>query len=357
MLSAVGTIEKDFVFERPDFSCNFICLIRAYPRYPFHPCPILVPFVFSWANFLSQILAWRCSKYGTKFIFTSRYKMTFRKAGIISGAFAVAAIGFSLLGSAGAQQIGMRTDSLTMTGIFNEDYMTGSFTKGAEGAETSWHVFVGGDGKIYKARIESERIAELYRDGAPVSDSEAGQYSSATANFLRNLKLQHEMDQEEATLELREKDLEEQEEAIDKERDELDRRIERMERRSEKSETYLSAAREELEKSRQKMDAASRELELRNKEIEVAQKRLDERRDAMPDSLDGLFKVLDSIIADLRADGLVKNKNGVSFKLSNRQFVVNGKAVTGDVYDRYRQKYLIQTAAESGFVYNWKGKV
>jgi len=53
------------------------------------------------------------------------------------------------------------------------------------------------------------------------------------------------------------------------------------------------------------------------------------------------------ILADLDKDGLISNHNHISFKLSNKEFILNGKRQSDEIFQKYKKKYYPQQAGEN----------
>ena len=64
----------------------------------------------------------------------------------------------------------------------------------------------------------------------------------------------------------------------------------------------------------------------------------------------------DKMIGDLMNDGIISTKDNLSFKISNSEFIVNGKKQPGDILQKYSQKYVKQYNKGQGewsWLYNY----
>ena len=254
-------------------------------------------------------------------------------------------------------QTASTSESLTMTGEFSDKQATGIYVKGDfQNTNQNWSVFLGNDRKVYKIRSVDQNIAELYVDGEKIPSENISQYSVNTKPYLDNLAMQKELEKLEAELDAKEEDIDKDEEEIDKISDKIDKAQDKIDELQEKHSVDLRAERDNLSKLRDKTSKLRDSLGKKRDELSAQRDKLSEKRDTI-DNIDELDKVLDKIIGDLKAEGIIKNSNNLSFKLSNREFIVNGKRQSAEIHNKMKAKYVIETAYEAGFLYRWKEKI
>jgi len=56
------------------------------------------------------------------------------------------------------------------------------------------------------------------------------------------------------------------------------------------------------------------------------------------------------LVADLMQDGLITDPNNVSFSMTDKKFIVNGKTQSADIYQKYKDKYRPDS---SGTDWSW----
>jgi bla regulator protein blaR1 len=247
--------------------------------------------------------------------------------------------------------------SISMTGEFTDKQATGIYIKGdEENINLDWSVFLGNDGKVYKVTLNKGNISELYVDGEKVSNENIPQYAAATKPFLDNLTMQKELENLENEIEKKEEDIDQQTDEIDRISDRIDKAHEKLDNLRERQSIDLSAEIDKLAKLRDKNAELRDSISAQRDELSLERDKLSEKRDKI-DNMDLLDKVLNKIVSDSKAAGIVGNSKSISFKLSNKEFIVNGKRQSDELYQKMKAKYVIESKYETGFLYRWKEKI
>lgn len=61
----------------------------------------------------------------------------------------------------------------------------------------------------------------------------------------------------------------------------------------------------------------------------------------------------DKMISELMIDGIINSKNNLSFKISTSEFIVNGKKQSDDIYQKYKTRFVKNTAGVWSWTYNY----
>jgi hypothetical protein len=249
------------------------------------------------------------------------------------------------------------TDSLMMTGEFSEKQATGIYVKGSdENLKENWSVFLGNDEKVYKIKLVEHKIAELYIDGGKITNESVSRYSAVTKPFLDNLAIREELENLEKEIDDKEEVIDQESNEIDEMSDKIDKAQDKLNDLEENRQVNLSAERDNLSKLRDKTSKLRDSLSAKRDALSAKRNALSEKRDKI-DNIDEPDKVLNKIIGDLKAEGIIQSSKNVSFKLSNREFIVNGKRQPAEVHQKMKAKYVIETLYEAGFLYRWKEKI
>jgi bla regulator protein blaR1 len=268
--------------------------------------------------------------------------------------FAITTLALTLTTSA---QTTSSSDSLMMTGRFSDTEATGIFFKGYdENISQDWSVFLGNDGKVYKVLVVEQNIADLFVDGEKISSENISQYSANTKPYLDKLAMQKEIEKLQNEIDAKQDDINKEQDEINKISDRINKADDKLNELHDKYSINLSAERDRLSKLRDKISTFRDSISAKRDVISAQRDKISAQRDKI-DNVGEINKVLDRIISDLKAEGIIKNSNNLSFKLSNREFIVNGKRQPAEIYNKLKAKYVIETNSEAGFLYRWKEKV
>lgn len=249
------------------------------------------------------------------------------------------------------------SESIMMTGQFSEKQATGIYVKGAdENINLNWSVFLGNDGKVYKINVTESKITQLFVDGEKVPNENISNYAAETKPFLDNLAIQAEIEKLEKEIDAKAEDIDQQTNEIDKISNRIDKATEKIDDWQQNRSVDLSVERGNLSKLRAKNSELRDSISAKRDALSLQRDKLSEKRDSL-DTMKELDRVLNKIISDLKAEGIIKNSNKLSFKLSNREFIVNGKRLSAEIHQKLKAKYVIETAFEAGFLYRWKEKI
>jgi bla regulator protein BlaR1 len=106
---------------------------------------------------------------------------------------------------------------------------------------------------------------------------------------------------------------------------------------------------DELKKHAEEMRSAAEEL---RKDAEVMKTEAEIRKGESEKIKAKHDKVQANFLNDLRSDGLIKNKQSISYKISDSEFVLDGVKQPDAIHSKYKKKYLKQKDTE--MVYNWR---
>ncbi|MCF0069056.1 M48 family metalloprotease [Dyadobacter sp. CY261] len=219
--------------------------------------------------------------------------------------------------------------------------------------------------KHYEIVQRNGKMISLWIDDQEIPQSEYGKYQPEIDKIMVEVKVQHERAEKE-----REK-AEEMRIAADGQRREADKqreeahamRLEADKHREEANEIRVNtnsnrgeaeklrveankhreaaedmrkqadAMRLNAEKQRKEADNFRAEAEVHRKEAEVHRAHADKEREAY-------VKIQEGIINELSSAGLVKDKENLSYKLSNEDLIVNGEKQSADLHQKLKNKYL-----------------
>ncbi|TDE15401.1 M56 family metallopeptidase [Dyadobacter psychrotolerans] len=105
--------------------------------------------------------------------------------------------------------------------------------------------------------------------------------------------------------------------------------------------------RKEAAKFREQAEVVRKQADVIRKEAEVTRKEAEKTREVYE-------KLQADLISDMISEGIIKSKDGLSYKLSNDEFIVNGVKQSAEVGKRFIKKFVKEEGVE--MVYNWKGR-
>lgn len=240
--------------------------------------------------------------------------------------------------------------------IGKDSEISGYFSSNGNGNARDWCVFVGQNGKVYKISLVDRDVSELSIDGQRVPKGDILKHSVEYTAFLEKYFRSVEIDNESRELDQKVKPLDEQIEALGEELEKLDAAESRLEKSSMKGSDSFVDARLELKKKQNSLEETQDEIDRQIESLSKLQDRLAQEQESL--GLDNYVdQVLRHIAADLISLGVIKNPDKLSFKLSNRGLIVNGKSTRRDVFESLKSKYVVDHCDECGFLYKWKSKI
>lgn len=236
--------------------------------------------------------------------------------------------------------------------IDNDGTKSGVFGRRPSDVKNSnWCVFVGPREQVYKLTLIDRNIHELFIDGRKVEDSLIWKHTAEFKPYLEKFWRDREIADKSADLERQMKPLDRKIEAIQKEIQKLEQANEKMERNS-----SSFAQSKSLDAEIKRLSGIDRDLEQQIESLSRSQEDLSKEQESL--QLDKeTDRVLARIIADLKALGAIKSTSNLRFKLSNTEFIINGKQASPEIYRLMKDRYIVETTNESGFLYRWKGKI
>jgi bla regulator protein BlaR1 len=108
---------------------------------------------------------------------------------------------------------------------------------------------------------------------------------------------------------------------------------------------------EELKRHAEEMRSAAEEL---SKDAEIMKAEAEVLKGEAEKIKSEHDKMQSNFLNDLRRDGLIKNNQSISYKISEGEFILDGVKQSDAVHARYKKKYVKQKGSE--MVYNWRGK-
>lgn len=251
-------------------------------------------------------------------------------------------------------QLNINHDAVYMFGsIENDNRMTGFFSHNKPNfARNNQCVFIGANEKVYRLSLTDKYINELFIDGKKIDDSQIWKHTAEFKPFLMKFWRQTEIENEIEKFEKKISPLSKKIEEIDKEIEKTEQELDKI---SEKNSSENTKNQNSLKDKVKKLRQEQKEFESKLTDLENSQEKFDEELETL-NLHSELEKVLQQITKDLESIGVVKNRANLSFKLSNKELVVNGKKLTDDAFGILKMRYVFDTQYESGFVYRWKGK-
>jgi len=212
------------------------------------------------------------------------------------------------------------------------------------------------NGKVYKISVDNNRMTGLMVDGVQISqDQLPSRYEEVNTIFR-----QMEGDAAEADLLRKKMEMDRKMEEADliRRKIEMDRSI--QEEKLKRKEEELERRKMELDREAQRNDAGQRRVQVRTpmnaREPLSAHNSLQPAAPVSPSASPSQLHaplapippvkvnndLTDGIIADMIKDGLItqKDKDNLSFRLNQGEFVVNDKPQSAEIIKRYKEKYV-----------------
>jgi len=241
--------------------------------------------------------------------------------------------------------------------IENDRRMSGFFGKnGSDWKSKNWCVFIGANGKVYKLTLIDRSIGDLYIDGQKIAGGEIWKHTAEYKPFLLKFWRSEEIENESRELERQIKPIDRRMEAINQEIEKLDKAEEKLDRDTQNGAASFADNRKTIDAQRRRLEEIQKELETEIENLSKRQENLSREHESLKLSAE-LDKVLLKISEDMKSLGIIKTTKNLSFKLSNRELVVNGKQVSAEVFDLLKSRYIVETNGESGYLFRWKGDV
>lgn len=295
-----------------------------------------------------------CSVFTLKAIYGTGDFMNSRKLLVIAAFVLFLGIGQTVVNS----QFQIDDERFYMVGTVGKDKkLSGYFIKGkTEFKDQNQFTFIASNGKVYKLSLTDKNVGELFIDGQKIAPADIEKHSAEYRPFVEKVLRSAEIEKELNELERKTNPLERRNAALDEEIEKLEAKLEEIEKKIEKGANGFTDNRDNLQAQIDRLSEMQDELDGQIDELDQKRDPLDEEQDAL-----GLYnemeKVLDQITADLKSLGVAKNTANLSYKLSNRELIVNGQKVSAEVFELLKTRYLFETATESGYLLHWKGKV
>lgn len=244
-----------------------------------------------------------------------------------------------------AQNKKVRSTSWVATGTFYND--------GKVKAQQNWSAVVSEGGKVILAVIEDDGISELYVDGKKIPKTNFSEYYYETKMILDKRILQQEIEKESERLHAAEAELSREDQQVENawlKIQEIKENLNNLEKQKSLNlsveKTNLLNLTTENSRMRKLLSAKRAELNLRSKELNEKFKKASTESE--------LNKILQIIISDLKTEGVFAGSENLSFKLSNRELIVNGKRQHDDVFQKMRSRYVPDVLFETGYYYRWE---
>lgn len=205
--------------------------------------------------------------------------------------------------------------------------------------------------KHYEMVQRNGKIISLFIDDQEIAESDYSKYQPEIDKILADIKVQHERaEKEREKAEEMRKQADEHRREADKHREEAhalrleaeknrehasDLRVNANKNRDEAEKLRLEADkhRKSAEDMRKQADKMREEADQHRKEAEVHRAHAEKDREAY-------VKIQEGIINELSSAGLVKDKENLSYKLSNDELIVNGAKQSADLHQKLKAKYL-----------------
>lgn len=250
--------------------------------------------------------------------------------------------------------------------------------------------------KQYEIVKRNNRIISLYVDDQEIPESDYAKYQPEIDKIMAEVKAQHELaeKQREEAQEMR-KIAEEQRRLAEKQREEAQvMRLEAEKQREHASQMRVDAKkqreyadqmrqninsnrdeaekmrleaekqREAAEDMRKQADQMRREAEKQREhaaeqrvQAEGQRKQAEEMRRVAEKQREVYMKRQEAVIEELAGAGLVKDKDELSFKLSDDELIVNGEKQSAELHQKLKAKYLNDGGDQkSTMYYNYNGR-
>lgn len=205
--------------------------------------------------------------------------------------------------------------------------------------------------KHYEMVQRNGKMISLFIDDQEIAENDYGKYQSEIDKILADIKIQHERAEKEREKAEEMRILADgQRRLADKQREEAhalrleaeknrehagDLRVNANKNRDEAEKLRVEAdkRREAAEDMRKQADQMRVEAEQHRKEAEVHRAHAEKDREAY-------IKIQEEIISELSSAGLAKDKENLSYKLSNDELIVNGAKQSADLHQKLKAKYL-----------------
>jgi bla regulator protein BlaR1 len=217
----------------------------------------------------------------------------------------------------------------------------------------------------YEIVQRNGKIVSLWVDDKEIAESDYGKYQPEIDKIMAEIKIQHqaaEKQREQAEVQRKQADemrklAEVQRRDADKLREEANTlRLEAGKQREEAAQIRVNANtnREQADNIRQeagKYREAAEDMrkqadqmrQLANKqrgEAEVMRERAEEHRKVAEKDREAYIKIQDGVISELTQAGLVKDKESLSYRLSDDELIVNGEKQPAELHRKLKAKYL-----------------
>lgn len=204
------------------------------------------------------------------------------------------------------------------------------------------------NGKVYKISVDNNRLTGLMVDGVQVPQDQLPSRYAEVNTIFRQMegdaeaelsRRKMEMDRNVRQIELNRQKAEQTQKKI-----ETDHEIQ-MEKLKRK-EAELERRKMELDREAQRNDAGQRRVEVREpvnarEPLSVQSSRLSPAAPLAPIApVEVNNSLTDNILEDMKKDGLITQKDELSFRLNQDEFVVNDKRQPANVLKRYKEKYV-----------------
>ncbi len=228
------------------------------------------------------------------------------------------------------------------------------------------------NGKEYRVVQDDDEIVYLKVDGKVISKEDMGQYKSVITEVVvksEAAREESEIQRAKAEVERNRADQErrradEQRRQADIQRDQADEQRKRSDQERERADAdrkkaelssygsveirkQANEARADAEIQRRQADKSRAEADVFRKQAEVSRKEADVMREKYE-------KMQAELIGDLIREGIITDKNNLSYKLSKDELIVNGKKQPDSLHEKFRKRFIKEQNVE--MVYNWSGR-
>jgi bla regulator protein blaR1 len=249
-------------------------------------------------------------------------------------------------------------DAIYMFGTFDTNRgKTGFFNKSsAESDAKKWCVFVGKNGSVYKLSLIDKSVGELFVDGKRIPDGEIWKRTAEFKSYLGMVWKQRELEAESERIDANSEEIDSQSEEIDRSEQRIDKAEEKLDKFSDERQADISKERENLRTQRERLNKLRESIHNQREPVETRQSVIERELNSI-DMIREMDKILDQVIVDLKSVGVIKDSKNLSFKLSNRELVVNGKRISTETFELLKTKYIAESTGETGFLYRWKPEI